>query len=73
MTAEKKSTKFSFTKQAKILLLSYVAEMILIVANLAVLLIGKETNILLVIALLAVSLFTFIYAKRLKKTNQLVK
>lgn len=71
MTAETK--KFHFTKQAKILLFSYIAEMILIVANLAVLLLGKGTNLFLVVALLAVSLFTFIYAKKLKKTNQLVK
>ncbi|MGL4623647.1 MAG: hypothetical protein ACRCWD_01975 [Culicoidibacterales bacterium] len=73
MTAESKSKKMSFTKEAKMLLVSYVLEMVLIVANLAVLLIGKQTNILLVVALLAVSLFTFIYAKKLKKANQLVK
>ncbi|MGL4953634.1 MAG: hypothetical protein ACRC5Q_07560 [Culicoidibacterales bacterium] len=65
--------KSLFTKQTKILLASYVLEMILIFANIGVLFIGQKTNVLLVFALLAVSLFTFIYAKHLKKANKLIK
>ncbi|MGL4972171.1 MAG: hypothetical protein ACRC6H_03420 [Culicoidibacterales bacterium] len=72
MTAEQPK-KSLFTRETKILLTSYVVEMILIFANLGVLLIGKQTNVLLVIALLVVSLFTYIYAKRLKKANKLIK
>lgn len=62
-----------FTKETKMLLISYGVEMILIFANLGVLLATKSVNILLVIALLVVSLFTYIYAKRLKKQAKLLK
>ncbi|MGL5296734.1 MAG: hypothetical protein ACRDAO_07330 [Culicoidibacterales bacterium] len=65
MSSEQKQSLL--TKETKILLSCYIIEVILIFINFGLLLARKQASIPLVLALLAVSLFMYIYARKVKK------